>query len=450
MTAYHRIPADLFTALASGLGGPAAIRQLAGVRHSKHLLLLRLIVDAYAADRDGDGAVDVLVEAERRGPSAVADLITDPMVGAWAARTTRRLVGDVGGGTGAPVAADVAQFGALAAAAALRTGLDAELRTYALGCTVTLPTLGGAALGADGPAVVAISAGRATVTGQAARVTVGAEEPGWHETRRLTADHDRLGISVALEDGNPYRDCYHAPPAERLSADEVLRWREVFAEAWSLLVGHLPERAAELATGLRSMVPLFTEHDGMARSGTARDAFGTLGLTRPRSAAELAVTLVHEFQHSKLSVLLGVVPLYTPGGAERHFAPWRTDPRPTGGLIQGVYAFLGVADTWRALRSAPGLEESATREFAFAREQVEVGLGALEGSAELTSEGREFASELRKVVDRLRTEEVAQLAAKRAAETLQNRRHTWQLHNPEIAWSSPANDKLTSETRLAL
>jgi len=64
--------------------------------------------------------------------------------------------------------------------------------------------------------------------------------------------------------------------------------------------------------------------------------------------------MVHEFQHSKL------------------WAPWRTDPRPLGGLLQGVYAFLGVADTWRALAARPALGDLAMREFAEAREQVDV------------------------------------------------------------------------------
>jgi len=438
MITYHDITADLFAALASGRGGPAAVHHLAGVQHSKRLLLLRYITEACSGDRDGRAAVDVLTLADRRDPRAVAELITDPMVGAWVARTTRRLVGDVDGGSTAPVSADLAQFGALAAAAALRTGLDAELRTHALDRAVTLPTLGSAVLDAGGPAVVMISAGRATIAGHSANVTVEVQDPRWRATRRLVTRHGGLASSLAVEDGHPYRDCYHAPVAGRLTAAEVRQWQEVFAEAWSLLVQYVPERAAELSTGLRSVVPLVTEDDGVARSGTARDAFGTLGLTRPRSAAELAVTLVHEFQHSKLSALLDLVRLYTPGGGELHFAPWRADARPTGGLIQGVYAFLGVADTWGALRSAPGLEESATREFAFAREQVAVGLAALEGSAELTTRGREFAVGLRDVVERLRAERVAESAATAATAILSQRRDAWRLDNSAVTAVGPA------------
>lgn len=437
MIAHHHMPADRFADLASGLGGPAAVRKLANAQRSKHLLLLRFLTEAWSGDESCRTAVDVLVRAERRDPRTVAELMADPMVGAWAVRTTRRIVGDADE-PGVPVSADLAQLGALAAVAALRTGLDAQTHTHALTGRVTLPTLGGAVLGSDGPAVVTISAGRATVTGGSGRVTVCGNDSRWWELRRLVARHGDLVGSLAIEDGNPYRDCYHAPAADRLPADEVRHWQHRFIEAWELLARFIPERAAELAAGMRSVVPLVTEDDGVARSGTARDAFGTLGLTRPRSATELAVTLVHEFQHSKLSVLIDLVSLYVPGGEERHFAPWRADARPTGGLIQGVYAFLGVADTWRALRSAPGLEESATREFAIVREQVAVALAALEGSAELTPQGRQFTAGLRRGLNRLVADPVPASAAEAAANTLAQRRRAWHRDNPDISPAVPA------------
>jgi len=161
-----------------------------------------------------------------------------------------------------------------------------------------------------------------------------------------------------------------------------------------------------------------------------RDSFGALGLTRPPSVPDFAVTLVHEFQHSKLGGLLDLVPLTVPDGGERHFAPWRTDPRPTGGLFQGIYAFLGVADTWRALRAEPALEHRATREFAVARHQVDAGLDALEASAELTTHGREFAEGLRAASDRLMAEPVPRQVAADAVAELAGMRRTWLQRNP--------------------
>ncbi|MGN9912785.1 HEXXH motif domain-containing protein [Phytohabitans sp. LJ34] len=424
MITFHDLPAEAFAGLASGLGGPAAVRHLVRVQHSKHLLLLRYLADAYSGDPNRAAAVEVFGWAQRRDPDEVAYLMTDPMVGAWAARTTRRLTGEEVEHVG-PLEADLAQLGAVAAAAARRTGMDAEIRTRTLVGTVTLPTLGNAFLDSDGPAVVAVSGGQATITAGTTKVRVAEGEPGWRALRRLVARHDGLDGSLALEDTNPYRNCYHAPPADRLPEGDFRRWQELHGEAWPMLAKFVPERAAELAAGLRSVVPLVTRDDGVARSATARDVFGTLGLARPRTPADLAVTLVHEFQHSKLSALLDLVPLCRPDGREGHNVLWRSDARPTGALLQGVYAFLGVADTWRGLRSAPGLEESATREFAFAREQVAHGVAELKSSTELTPAGHAFAEGLRQSVDALGAERVPAPAARWAVEAVERRRRTW-------------------------
>jgi uncharacterized protein len=129
-----------------------------------------------------------------------------------------------------------------------------------------------------------------------------------------------------------------------------------------------------------------------------------MGLTRPRSAADFAVTLVHEFEHSKLSGILDLIPLYRPDGTELHHAPWRKDPRPTSGLIQGVFAFLRVAETWHKFRAIPGLTETATAEFAAIREQVRVGYRSLTASAELTETGVRFVTAMRPTLDQLLAE----------------------------------------------
>jgi uncharacterized protein len=197
----------------------------------------------------------------------------------------------------------------------------------------------------------------------------------------------------------------------------------VFAEAWRLMVRYLPARAAEVAIGLRAVVPLVDLGDGAGRSGTARDSVGALGMTAPRSAEEFVVTLVHEFQHSKLSAVLDLIPLYRPDGTERHHAPWRTDPRPTSGLIQGVYAFLGVADAWRELRADPRLAPAAARELATVRDQVAEGLTALAASRELTEAGSRFAEAMFPVLESLLAEPLPAEPA-RGAETIPERRTT--------------------------
>src|SRR5581483_603165 len=60
-----------------------------------------------------------------------------------------------------------------------------------------------------------------------------------------------------------------------------------------------------------------------------------------------AVTLAHELQHLKLGALLDIVTLALPDDGRRYYAPWRDDPRPLGGLLQGAYAYFGVSGFWR-------------------------------------------------------------------------------------------------------
>jgi uncharacterized protein len=213
--------------------------------------------------------------------------------------------------------------------------------------------------------------------------------------------------------------------ANRLSAEEIKLWQATFEESWRLLADWLPDRAAELQVGLRTLVPLVRD-DNTARSATLRHAFGVFGLTRPATAADFAVTMVHEFQHSKLSAVLDLTRLTRPDDTGRYFAPWRTDPRPLPGLLQGVYAFVAVADTWRALRAAPGIEQLAEKRFVAARLQVDRGLTAVESSGGLTAEGGQFVAGLRSATDVLLSEPAASATVRAAEAALAHTHRMWQ------------------------
>lgn len=410
---YHGLGAHHLATLASGVGEVSAIRELNAARLSRHLLLLKYLADNWPAGRRSlDQAVAVLADAQRTDPAVFAELIGDPLVGAWLAQVARRLRE----ARPEEPRGDALQLGGLAAAAAVRLGLDAELTGYARDGRLAVPTVGDlpGVDGPDGPVPVTVRTG--TIGGAGAL----------REFRHLTARRDDLTCAVRVDDGDPYRAGYHEDPSERLPDAEIVRWQEVFDGAWELICRYAAPRAPELAAGLRVLVPLVDRGDGAARSGTSRDSVGALGLTPPLSPADLAVTMVHEFQHSKLTAVVDLVPLYLPGGSERHFAPWRTDPRPTGGLIQGVYAFLGVADLWRGLRAAPGLEKTATEQFAIVREQVRAGLAALERSAELTPEGASFVAGMRGSLDRMNADALPDSVLDLARSALTERRTAWQ------------------------
>jgi uncharacterized protein len=272
-----------------------------------------------------------------------------------------------------------------------------------------------------------------TVRGGGTTVVVPADPsavaPRWQPVRVLHGLGCPDGVRIGLDDLDPYRHGHHVPPAQRLADDAVARWRDAFGETWTLLAERLPERAEEMRAGLRTLVPLRQTDERTARSATIRHAFGVFGLTLPPSPAEFAVTMVHEFQHSKLSALLDLVILTDPDDDGRYFAPWRVDPRPLAGLLQGVYAFAGVADAWQALRGVPGLERTADTKFAESRLQVDRGLTAVEESGALTREGVALAGHLRRVTDAMLAAPVGAGAAETALRQLEQTHRRWSDRN---------------------
>jgi uncharacterized protein len=425
----YRLPTAAFAELAAGRGDASTLGLLRSAQLSKHLLLLSYLVNAH--QNELAEAAAVLAEAQRRAPQLVADLLTSPFVGAWAARCARQTRQGHAFGT------ELNHLGAIAAAAALRAGLDAELTTTALRGKVGLPTFGCAIFGEpdQSPARVLVKGGSATVFAGARQVVVptepSADTDGWYGLRQLTADCDGLQLTVALDDVDPYRGCYHTEVAGRISETELVRWRELFGKAWQLLTRHDRMRAAELTHGLHSIVPVAQTQTGLALSATSRDAYGALALVLPEDPALLAVTLVHEDQHSKLSALLDLVRLYNTGAPERYFAPWRRDPRPIGGLLQGAYAFLGVCDVWRKLRECPVEREVAEREFAELREQVRVVIDTLATSGHLTAQGERFVDGMRSALDPLLAEPLPSAVVTAARAALERGRAAWHERNAQ-------------------
>ncbi|SDT02241.1 HEXXH motif domain-containing protein [Actinoplanes derwentensis] len=395
-----------FDRLATGDGGPAAIGELQRAQVSKHLLLIRYLLEQFP---DGGAELAGLLERARTAdPHRFARVVGDPLVGGWTAIACRAATRGVLAGT------DRDHLAAITIVAAAAAGIDATLDIPVHGGLAVLPGWGAVEAGAAATMPVTAASGRL--------ITAGPVLP----LRTLTAEAAGVPVRLTLDDLHPYRHGYEDPPLNRLAEADVAVWRDLFARAWELLAGHLPERAVEMTAGLRTLVPLAQLDARSARSATLRHAFGVFGLTVPPTPHDFAVTLVHEFQHSKLSALLDLAVLTDPADDRRYFAPWRTDPRPLPGLLQGVYAFVGVADTWRALR---GTVDVATARFAEARLQVDRGLTAIEESGSLTADGERFAAGLRQTADRLLATVLPAAADDAARARLARTFALWREHN---------------------
>jgi uncharacterized protein len=425
---YHQLPTAEFDALAAGGGGQAAIEVLTRAQHSKHALLLRGVITA-AGTRPG---YDLLARAQRKDAAAVTAVIRHPAVGAWAHRTVLALRG----GPRRPGATPDG-LAAVAAAAAIRADLAAEIDVLVRDDgLVMLPSLGAASLNTGaapqaGVATVRIAASRVEVVAADVRVVIPANyhdhAPGWRPLSPVLTDP----FELVVDDVDPFR----MPSAPRLAAAPDLgSWRSAFREAWALLDRCHPVVAADVAAVIKVAVPLATPPHGQV-SSSSPETFGAIALSQPLDPCDLAVTLTHEVQHMKLSALLDLVPLTRPDNGSVFYAPWRDDPRPASGLLQGAYAYLGVTGFWRRQREVTRGADTATRlladsEFARWREGAALASRVLLSSGRLTEDGAKFVRGMAATLRAWQHEPVPELARRLAAEKSERHMSRWRSPHP--------------------
>ena len=404
-----------FDDLAAGFGGADTIARLAAAQLEINQELLAAVSGRVAlSDREGAAAWELLTDLDAEVPAALDTVLAHPYTRPWALSVLE--------GRAAP-AQGLAE---IAAATVLRARLDRGVRLAPRDGVLRLPGLGSVHLG-EGADLAEVSAGPEgfTVCAGARRLDIGWHEgldgpvPHWQPVRLFEGQ----GWSVAIEDTDPLRDCHRWPVARRTAADEAKRWADDLAGAWALIRRELPAYADGVAAGLRLITPLHAP-DGSNVSAACKEAWGAIGAARPSSPDQLALLIVHEFQHVKLAAVLDAVDLYDPADRALYYAPWRPDPRPLAGLLQGTYAHIAVTDFWRVRRvRAAGAAERVAAEAEFARWRVQTARAVEEllGSGSLCDLGREFVTSMGETVGGWLDEPVT--AAARAAADRSARRH---------------------------
>ena len=427
----HSMPQAHFDALAAGFGDAESISYLAAAQRSVRRALLRLLHERASLDGDPafDGGWDLLTRLDHAAPGAVDEVLAHPYVRAWAEGCLRNA-----GRTGASTATRAGHLAAVAAAAAIRSGTLAEADVPVTGGYAHLPTLGRLRAGDARTVTLAV-----TGPGQfEARATSGKwrveaagpaacgqqAEPDWQPVRVLRSGE----FTVRLEDTDINRDCHQWPAAPRLTAAEAAAWQAQFAEAWPLIEESFPRYAPGLAAGLTTVMPLANDVPGREISAAARQAFGAVAAALPAAGADLALLLIHEFQHVKLGALTDMFDLCDRTDQRVFFAPWREDPRPVGALLQGTYAHIGVTDFWRVRRDqVPGKEAAeAAERFARWRMMTAEAIETLAGSGALTPLGARFVAGMRESVEPWLSEPVPPDVAASAAAWAAERRQAWQ------------------------
>jgi HEXXH motif-containing protein len=407
----HRLAWADLDRLARGGGGADLVRRLRRAERSRRLLLLRALVDEVTKSPELSGplpspesAWELLVRVHKKSPAAFERILSHPYTGFWESYTMRLLRDHITGVC--PLWMHIGHLNALAAAAAIRAELDFEIEIPLWNGCAMLPTLGLARLTTDSRwSVARVRADRGLITVSDADDVVrvprqaSPDGPHWWEVRRLTVRTGWHGLSVYLDDLDPYRGLLEPVPPQRLDTSEVEEWRSLLDGAWRLIVRYLPDLADAMNAGLDSLVPRPTIPFRLPSASTG-ESFGSAIVGLPADAASLAATLVHEFQHICLGGILHLTPLHREDHRERFYTGWRDDPRPIGGVLQGVYAFFGVSAFWRALARS-GTEATKRRaafEFAYWRGETWRTLRVLRTDPGLTPAGRRFANGITEVL----------------------------------------------------
>lgn len=384
----HAMPRGQFAALARG-GGVDAIAQLEAAEHSKHLTLVGAVAAmAQRGDRLDDriavAGQELLARVRQQDQAAADRVIRYPSVGAWALRTLR--------GNQTIPGALPSGLATVAAAAAIRAGMDAEIEVPVFNGTVVLPSLGVA--DASGTTAIVLTK-TAEIRSGDLRVEARPGASGWQDLRQARAG----SLDVIIDDIDPFRmPTADGQPTGRLTPTQVTEFVASLRAAWDVLS---PASAAEIAALVRVIVPYQAPESGHV-STSSPQSFGTVAMSRQPDKYICAETLVHETQHLKLCALLDLVTMTLPDDGNRYYAPWRTDPRPASGLLQGAYAFLGVSGFWRVQRQvAPELpvRQRAQAEFARWRDGAALVVDTLLSSGQLTKAGQDFVGEMARVLD---------------------------------------------------
>jgi len=371
--ATHQLAMDALDALAAGPGTGAAMDTLAAAQLSFSRALLTAVARADVSwqDKDLRRAMEegwaLLCALEADHPDEVAEVVAHPQVQVWAERCLRPPAGcdrDL----------DRAHLANIAAAVAIRAGVQEQLRLPVRDGHVFAPTVGALRITTPRARTMCVGTGPG-------RLVADGDPVAWRPTRRLTSGP----LRVSLEDLDPFRDCHSWPAASRRTLGQWQSWQRALTAAGDRLVKAVPDYAGVLAVGLRSVVPLRPDADS-ERGATARQSFGAIALALPHRADALDELVLHEFQHAKLHALTNLQDVFDPEDRTRLAVPWRPDPRPIEGVLHGTYAYLALTHLARA--------QGPRAHDIYLRYQAWVSSAAVQlvNSSALTAVGRRFVT----------------------------------------------------------
>jgi HEXXH motif-containing protein len=331
--------------LGSGAVDPKLVARLRRIEQTFRRALLDEVFSALLERTVGGAhaqvahAVRTIKEGDRHSPDTAAQILGYPFVGHWATVQLRRTADE-------SLAFDLGYLYALAASVAVVTRQVFAEEVPVKKGFLALPGLGAIRIrddGWSGTLPIRIRDGQVLVEDDSGQLAVA----GRPTALNLQWERDNRRATIAVDVTDPYRTFASSPAdPEHISATEMGLWSGAFSAAMDALFRIVPHHADIISQTLTTVVPLPAAPAQQALSASSGTAFGAAVVSFPDDPIQFAATLIHEVQHMKLGVVLNTAPLVDPLGQERFYAPWRDDPRPLSGLLQGIFAFHQVCDFW--------------------------------------------------------------------------------------------------------
>lgn len=163
--------------------------------------------------------------------------------------------------------------------------------------------------------------------------------------------------------------------------------RALLAQAWPMAA-----RASERA--FQSLF-VFEVLEGGGTSSVSRPEIQGAYAASLRDSIQVADLLTHEGAHTRINPVYALDPMIDDDGARIHPSPWRSDPRPLAGVMNGVHAFMNVCGYYqRLMAAAPHLAASVAPIQEYEIGRVREGWLYLRDHARPTKIGELFLAQL--------------------------------------------------------
>ncbi|MFJ4819574.1 HEXXH motif domain-containing protein [Streptomyces sp. NPDC088801] len=420
--------------LARNVDDAAIMERLCEAELSKHLLLFHGVLAEAArcfprvyAELELAGVWEILGRVQQEAPDVFGRLFRMPQLGAWAVDCLRSVTQAHQASPALRV--NLSRAGTFAATGGIWAGTDFDLPLVLPDKRLVLPGFRALPVPVQGEVRLRRHKGRLDIGTGGALATL----PQPASVRIRTRD-GKLSLSVDLDDTTPYLDRYRHQRVEELSTRDLRKWSERVAGAWRILAQRHPDTAQAMSTSVQAIVPLRSDMAGSTVAATSPAVFGAIATSLAGDDLTFAETLVHEFQHLKLCAVLDLFPLVMAGGGALSYAPWREDPRPARGLLQGAYAYLGVTRFWRVQRWHMRPDQALRGHAEFYRrcaETLQV-LHDLLASGRLTAEGRRFVEVAELQLRGWQRDDVPDLARRLARAASYEHRTTWEARHVSV------------------